>query len=375
MGAISSRSASLPWLRTIEAALLAWLAIGPSAQAQEMVIQPRFDAAGQFHLGVAPASEGGRWGLVDKTGVWVLPPSLSQIGTGEDGLFPFQQDGKWGFLDTTGVKRVDAVLDEVRPFEHGMAAIKLNGSWGLARLNGPLVAPRFEEISGYDGENVAARDADGWALFINVGTDREYRNELRRYSTTAEGDEDSILPTRLFSISDGAVVAAYPDGERLFDIRDGYNPHSELYLSIRRRSEGFAAVSVRSGRWGFLSRSKTVVWEGRFEDASIFSGGLASVKSGGKWGYIDKSGEFVVEPQYDAAYPFREGFAVVRSGEKRGFLRNDDQRGVFVFVEPRYEDASGFSDGIAAVKVGDKWGYISSGEGLVDGEIVELKPQ
>jgi hypothetical protein len=367
------------WLAGLQAGLVAILACqSPPAVAQEMVIAPQFELAGLFHHGSAPAQENGRWGLINTKGDWTIRPTFTQIGPGGDGLFPFQEDGKWGFIDAKGKERVSAQFDEARPFDDGFAPVKSKGRWGLLRTDGTLLVDfRFDEISGHSAEFLAARDGQEWGLYTSAGEFSDSSQSLAVDLKHDNSEEGWINPTRLYSISDGAVVAAYVDGERLYDIRRWKPRYDEdVYASVRRRSEGFAAARTKTGSgWGFIVRSGEFVWDGRFEDAMIFSEGLAPVKSGGKWGYIAKSGDFVLQPQYDAAYPFRNGFAVIRTEDKRGFLKNDDQRGVLVFVEPRYDDASGFSDGLAAVKVGDKWGYISSGESLVQGDIVELKPQ
>lgn len=49
----------------------------------------------------------------------------------------------------------------------------------------------------------------------------------------------------------------------------------------------------------------------QYEDASLFSDGLAAVKKDGKWGYIDTEGKTVIPFQYDLAYEFNEGYAIV----------------------------------------------------------------
>ena len=49
----------------------------------------------------------------------------------------------------------------------------------------------------------------------------------------------------------------------------------------------------------------------QYEEALLFSEGLAAVKKNGKWGYIDETGKVVIPFQYDQAYTFNEGKAVV----------------------------------------------------------------
>ena len=64
-----------------------------------------------------------------------------------------------------------------------------------------------------------------------------------------------------------------------------------------------------------MNKDADIVIEPKFELASLFSEGLAAVKSGGKWGFIDKSGKFAIEPRFDEVNRFKEERAVVRIGE------------------------------------------------------------
>ena len=63
------------------------------------------------------------------------------------------------------------------------------------------------------------------------------------------------------------------------------------------------------------------VIECKFDDAWLFSGGLARVKKGGKYGYINTKGNFIVHDEYnnkievsskfDYVCNFKEGLAAV----------------------------------------------------------------
>jgi hypothetical protein len=360
-------------------AALGVLLIGsPSAVGQGLAIQPRFDAAGVFHRGAAPVRIDGRWGLIGRQAEWILKPTYDQIGPGGESLFPFQQDGKWGYLDNAGTPRISALYDEAQPFDDGVAPVKSKDAWGLLRPDGSLAVDfRFDEIGGHRGEYVSARDSEGWAVFQNAGTTDEYRHKLSVNIVDQNGVQAPTPPDRLYSISEGAVVAAYTDGERLIELAD-YSKIDELpsYVSVRRRSEGLAAVAWAKDEWSFIDKAGYPWRHGVYQDAMIFSEGLSPVKLEGRWGYLATSGELEVTPAYDAAYPVRDGYAIVRVGDKRGFLKHDIERGLIAFIDPQYDDASRFSEGLAPVKIGDKWGYVADRSGLViEGGIIEVTPE
>src|SRR5215467_1047535 len=105
----------------------------------------------------------------------------------------------------------------------------------------------------------------------------------------------------------------------------------------------------------------------QFEEAGIFSDGLASVRIGAKFGYIDTKGNVAIKPQFDFAGPFAEGVAHAGIGPKVGYV---DKTGNFV-ITPNLQivDLFAFSEGLAAVRVGEylsgKWGFIDKQGKLV----------
>ena len=54
----------------------------------------------------------------------------------------------------------------------------------------------------------------------------------------------------------------------------------------------------------------------KFEDAGVFSDGLAQVRINGKWGYINTDGQVAIPAAFDSATPFRDGLAQVTQGGK-----------------------------------------------------------
>lgn len=350
------------------------------AVGQELAIAPAFDMAGVFHEGAAPVRRGAAWGLIGRDGAWILQPGHKEIGPGGDGVFAFLEKGRWGYLDTKGKVRIRPQFDEARPFEGGLAAVKVKGRWGFVRIDGSMQVPfRFREIGSHQDGFTSARDDEGWAVF-NIDPSESDSHADRDGLAFYDEANDIVYPQRIYSVSERAVVALFADGERLVSV-DSRNRNldrfSDVFASVKRRSEGFAAVSRTKERWGYLHKSGRIFWDGRFEDAMVFADGYAPVKLDGKWGYITRTGELVVEPTYDAAFPFREGYAVVRQGDKRGFLTTGPDGRITQFVPPRYDDAFRFSESLASVLVGGKWGYVSDPHyrRLVVGEIVELLPE
>jgi hypothetical protein len=363
---------------------LVLLALRPAsvdaAAAGSLAIAPQFEGAGLFHEGVAPAKLGGLWGLIDRNGAWVLQPTYELIGSGSDGRFPFEKDGLWGYLDTLGQVAITPQYEEAHPLSESLAAVRRDGKWGFITQQGAIETPfGYEEIGGREGTYLSARDAEGWAVFdLRLSEGYGKRREVK----FGEG-EQAATATRLYSVSEGAIVADFDAGEYLAEVDNlgdyylGPEQRTPLFASVRRRSEGMAAVAAEKGHWGYLDNKSGVHWSGKFEDALTFSMGLAPVKFGGKWGLIDKAGRFALKPTYDALYPFQDGHAVMRQGNLRGFLDLHPQNKVTVLAAPQFDDAFRFSEGLAPVEVKDVWGYLSDGSAPPPPvrDVVDLRPE
>jgi hypothetical protein len=338
-----------------------WLA---TARAQEMTIAPQFESAGNFHRGVAAAKEGGLWGLIDKSGKWIVKPTYQDVTAGGEGFFGVQLGDKWGYVDTKGAMVIQPQYEAVGLFVGAYAPARANGLWGYIATDGKTSLPfEFSELAGWEGDIFIAKGKEGW--FVAV---RDSSGQVYPYSS-------SFPVIRYFNVSEDSAVAEVPGGQMLVLFRA--RGREDLYLSIRKRSQGLSAASRTKDKWGYIDGEGQFLWPDRFEEAGEFTESLAPAKTAGKWGYIDRSAAFVVAPSHDEASSFRDGWAVVRTGELRGFLKNDPQRGIYEFIKPTYQDAYLFTEGLAPVKVGDKWGYVSSGrrEPIIEDVVDVVPPQ
>ena len=71
----------------------------------------------------------------------------------------------------------------------------------------------------------------------------------------------------------------------------------------------------------------------QYEDAKLFSDGLAAVKKNGKWGYINEKNEVVIDFAYDHAYAFSEGYAVVGKDDKTFIYGYEEDVIYFGFID------------------------------------------
>ena len=142
-----------------------------------------------------------------------------------------------------------------------------------------------------------------------------------------------------------------------------------LGIACAAADEEVLVPALINGSWGYMDLAGDVQIEPQYENAMMFSEGLAGVQIDGQWGYIDPGGNMVIEPRYDYAgwmnnYDFHDGMAMVEVDDLWGFI---DIRGDIV-VELQYEEMPWpFSDGLACVEVNRKHGFIdTSGEWVIE---------
>ncbi len=130
----------------------------------EWIIEPSFYAAKAFNKGLAPVSDGRKWGLVNEEGKLVRHYYFDEMEPfSDDGLAAVLVDRKWGFIDTSGNIRIPAAyfMYQVRPveinakklnfgFNNGIARVKLKGKWGYLDTRGNLIGNKwFENAEGF----------------------------------------------------------------------------------------------------------------------------------------------------------------------------------------------------------------------------------
>jgi hypothetical protein len=142
-------------------------------------------------------------------------------------------------------------------------------------------------------------------------------------------------------------------------------------------------------KWGYVDADGKFVIAPQFDEATLFSEGLAVVQQNKRFGYIGTDGYFVIQPKYHMAGPFKEGFAWVMT--KKAFnLFGTGEYGMPLFARFTYIDRTGkeirqpfyaehvsnFSEGLAAVRPGKTLGGCSEKVGYLNtkGEW-SIKPQ
>jgi hypothetical protein len=108
-----------------------------------------------------------------------------------------------------------------------------------------------------------------------------------------------------------------------------------------------------NGLYGFMDYAGNVLIEPQYDQAAIFSEGLALVMKGDKYGFIDKGNKLVVPFDYTSATDFENGRSVVELDGKFGMI---DRSGKRVFPVD-FKDLGTLSDGLVYGQKDSLYGY------------------
>ena len=91
------------------------------------VISPVYDEVGDFHEGLARVSKGDKWGAIDKNGKIVVPLIYDQVGDFSEGLVRVDKieegEDKWGFVDRSGNVVIPIKYRSADDFSNGLASV------------------------------------------------------------------------------------------------------------------------------------------------------------------------------------------------------------------------------------------------------------
>ena len=296
------------------------------------IITPRFEEAGDFVEGLAPARVEGKWGFIDATGTFVIAPRFTQASGFSQGLAAVSVDRKWGYIDRTGAWVIQPQFFANGNFSEGLGLV------ATACQSDPHGDPRspicYPEKIGY---------IDHTGRFVIQPRFRMAYDFAQGLAAVEVGNKTGFIDTA------GALVIAakwttgshpkFADGRAPVQIGDkwGYidrtgrlviQPLSRIAVDF---SEQLTLVVV-DHKWGFIDTTGAIAIVPQFYLAMPFSEGLAAVQvSPGMWGYIDRSGRIVIEPrQRIFASPFARGLARV---EEQDGSRYIDRTGNIVWAE------------------------------------------
>jgi hypothetical protein len=230
----------------------------------EVVVQPTFDSAGDFHDGRAVVKVGDKYGYIDANGRVAISLNYAYASDFSGGrATAIVRESKWPFgsrdrlelIETSGtaLKVLSPEISEVKNFSLGLAAADGYEGWGFIDVMGNwAIPPQFAEVQPFM--------PDGLALVSRTPRHR------------------------------GINIMAIDDYEFI-------DTHGKTAISLKANlvesfSDGLGRTSgPLSGHWTYIDKTGKEVL--RLGSGSLdFHSGLAATPGDGWWALVDKSGTY-----------------------------------------------------------------------------------
>lgn len=338
-----------------------------TGEVRRYVVDRRFDNA---RGGLAPVYDG-KWGMIDATGKWVVPPSYenqpealmwdSKLIGWKTYRYEKAEGGRslYGLLSPDGKEIIKPAFERISVHEKtGLLEMSIHGRHeGLMRADGREILPAlYRDISYRDDGRFKAEPVEQKGLMslrgewiLEPGPYQFNDLERRPYSREKLGEEDVYIDVAGRISSRAKPLAARSDNPDDWDRREekdksgkirqvffGYDWKPRVRLPEKADKE-FSAGFLDFEEFGngkyrtYLADHRGKLVSLNYDTVGRMSDGLAVVEqrsgdgSGGvlaKYGYIDRLGKTRIPPRYERAGDFSEGRAIVVHKGNYGVIDN-----------------------------------------------------
>ena len=279
----------------------------------EWLIEPAYEDARYLGEGVSSVSqvEAGSIMLVDRSGNKLFDGELEALYDFSDGLLLAEGDGlpsRWAYLNAKGeiVIECDPSM-QYYPFSNRRAMVcSEEGLYGFINTKGELVIPcKYERACEFSGKRaVVSEDGVLWGVIDQTGA-VQGAFKWHLYQEMFEVYEDWAAPY----YQNGYLLVCDDEGRVTFLNQKG-DEIGSYWADARPFSEGFAAVGKDFYNWGYIDTRGKLVIPCKYEEVGPFHQGRAAAYYDG-WGVINEKGVTVTEFLLDEVGIFTEGYAPV----------------------------------------------------------------
>lgn len=353
-------------------------AIGYMDESGNIVIPPAYSYWTSFKKGVAAVGVGGKlgltgcieelhgakYGLIDRTGKYIVSPQYAALERLDDGHYAFRSDtangALCGIIDSSGkvlcqvegAARIGRAGDGMYRTEFWDANFEKECGY-LDATGKTVVSPRPWQSSCFaDGlSRICEEDSDD---FLYGFIDKSGQVAIECKFADAEDFKDGLSKVKVASATGAGNKCGYIDVSGEFVV-------PAIYDDISKFDCGVAKITV-GGLRGLVDRRGRELCAPQYDSIGDFYEGLAAASKSGKFGLLDLTGKLVVPLQFDGLERMQDGLAAAAIGVgdeiRWGFV---DSTGAF-HVQPQYLSVKPFYDGLAQVEVstagGSKWGFV-----------------
>ncbi len=332
----------------------------------KIAITPSYDAVESFSQGVAIVEQHGKYGLIDKKNIALLPcnyESIYRVPGYPDLLEVIPEDDfqTWFYNIRLQNFMTEAGFEETGQFADGLCVVHYDGMAGYINAEGRLLIPVQYDYAGDFRNGVAVVEAESRMHII----DKTGKRLSEPYGVIL------WMKNGYFAANNGGnfdyVLGYLPDGLYGFLDRRGKALTGVIYEWMEEYNDDGVARVIENGNYNVVDTMGRTLIDREYAVIQPFSEEMAAVNIGGEydelsgstikgeWGYIDKFGKLVIPVVYDDGMPFSEGLAMVLKDSAIYYI---DIKGKEVISLAGYDFGGNFKDGLALVLKDGLYGYI-----------------
>lgn len=299
----------------------------------------------------------------------VVSGEVKYIYTNEVGLIPCQyddvvfknsskdylvvkKDGKLGVINKQGEEIIPCQHDEIKFLDRCLLEIRKNWKKQIYII-------KNKDLIRYDDAKVVYNYPDkGTYILVKKNGKLGILSETGEEILAAEYDEIN------YSNSEGGFGQLHFEMNRVkkggkcgYVDKQGKIVVPLKYENAEVFSSGLAKVG-KPGDWSYIDKKGKQVLHFKYEQMGYYGDGLIAAASKGRWGYIDKKGNKVIDFKYDYAADFNGGVASVMNNWKKGLI-NKKGKMIYPCESEIYINFEEFNKEVANIMQGGKYGLIN----------------
>lgn len=299
---------------------LALVGVGDSAmyidKRNRPLTQKYFDEGLPFNQGFAVVDVDGYQGVINRLGMWVIPPRYGVCGEYADGFFYAEKDDAYGYFNRFGDLVIPFAFDRAGDFSFGRAIVERDGRLAyIDTLGRPITPFAFDWLESM-GSNGVAR--------MRVG---DFFGLIR-------ADGDTIVPPiydALGDLKEGLMLAAADGnygfvnthGDTVIDFLYHYTPEALTESFFEGGKARVYQKVKRDVKLALIDSGQVKILPAIFNGIGPYQDSLIAVRKKDLWGYTDLAVNLVIPYQFDEAGPFKDSLAEVSVKSKFGILHSD----------------------------------------------------
>ena len=223
------------------------------------------------------------------------------IGARAKSMYSGLEGGKWGVINKTGKEVVPVIYDRIEEIKNGLVIVGMgkypNDKKGLVGRDGKIILPvEYDDIKILNGRIVANKAFVGpYALFD--------------YTGKQIGDYQWNLYDIFPEITDGLLRVQEVKNNKLGKVgaidANGVLKIPFMYDAMTEFREGLSTVTLNN-KYGAIDKTGKVIIPIQYEGMAAFSEGWAPVIKDRKYGFINKAGKLMEFSKATAAAPGAE---------------------------------------------------------------------